>query len=143
MTILQLNQKKNFGQNSTKQQDRVYDPNGIMAALSNSRLESKVTIRLKPRGFQKGNESDIAPTITRKSFEHNAFLSDNDTYRRLTEIECERLQGFPDNWTAYGNYNGVIKQIPKTVRYALLGNSLTVKLVELIGKRLLNNLAKT
>lgn len=58
--------------------------------------------------------------------------------RRLTEIECERLQGFPDNWTKFGNYDGVIKEIPKTQRYKMLGNAVTVKVVEEIGKRLKN-----
>ena len=56
--------------------------------------------------------------------------------RRLTEIECERLQGFPDNWTQYGDYNGAIKPIAKTQRYMLIGNAVTVDIVELISKRL-------
>ena len=60
----------------------------------------------------------------------------NHSIRRLTEIECERLQGFPDNWTEYGNYDGVIKKIPKTQRYKMLGNAVTVKVVEEIAKRL-------
>lgn len=56
--------------------------------------------------------------------------------RRLTEIECERLQGFPDNWTQYGNYDGVIKKIAKSQRYKLLGNAVTVNIVQLIAERL-------
>lgn len=56
--------------------------------------------------------------------------------RRLTEIECERLQGFPDNWTQYGNYNGRKRSISKTQRYKLIGNAVTVDIVELIAKRL-------
>ena len=60
----------------------------------------------------------------------------DQSIRRLTEIECERLQGFPDNWTEYGNYNGIIKKIPKTQRYKMLGNAVTVKVVEEIAKRL-------
>ena len=56
--------------------------------------------------------------------------------RRLTEIECERLQGFPDNYTQYGNYNGDIKPIARTQRYKLIGNAVTVDIVELIAKRL-------
>ena len=60
----------------------------------------------------------------------------NKGVRRLTEIECERLQGFPDNWTQYGDYNGVIKPIAKTQRYKLIGNAVTVDIVELIAKRL-------
>lgn len=60
----------------------------------------------------------------------------DNSIRRLTEIECERLQGFPDNFTEYGNYDGVIKKIPKTQRYKMLGNAVTVRVVEEIAKRL-------
>ncbi|HEX9601525.1 MAG TPA: DNA cytosine methyltransferase, partial [Mariniflexile sp.] len=56
--------------------------------------------------------------------------------RRLTEIECERLQGFPDGWTAYGNYDGVVKQISKTQRYKMCGNAVTTNVVRAIGERL-------
>ena len=63
--------------------------------------------------------------------------NEEHSIRRLTEIECERLQGFEDNWTKYGNYDGSIKEIPKTQRYKMLGNAVTVKVVEEIGKRLL------
>lgn len=60
--------------------------------------------------------------------------------RRLTEIECERLQGLPDNFTQYGMYDvkGVLtkKEISSTQRYKLCGNGVTVKVVEEIGKRL-------
>lgn len=57
--------------------------------------------------------------------------------RRLTEIECERLQGFPDNWTKYGDFNGVIKEISRTQRYKMCGNAVTVDIIELIAKKLL------
>jgi site-specific DNA-cytosine methylase len=56
--------------------------------------------------------------------------------RRLTEIECERLQGFEDNWTEFGNYDGVIKKIPKTQRYKLMGNAVTVDIVALVASRI-------
>ena len=73
----------------------------------------------------------ISPALTR----HNSNYAIS-RMRRLTEIECERLQGFPDNWTQYGNYDGVIKPIAKTQRYMLIGNAVTVDIVELIAKRL-------
>ena len=73
----------------------------------------------------------ISPALTR----HNSNYAIN-RMRRLTEIECERLQGFPDNWTQYGDYNGTIKPIAKTQRYKLIGNAVTVDIVELIAKRL-------
>lgn len=56
--------------------------------------------------------------------------------RKFTEIEEERLQGFPDNWTKYGIYDGVVKEISKTQRYSLLGNAVTVNVVEEIGRRI-------
>lgn len=69
----------------------------------------------------------------------NTYILDGKKIRRLTEIECERLQGFPDNWTQYGNYDGVVKPIPKTQRYKLCGNAVTAKMVELIGRRIIKN----
>lgn len=56
--------------------------------------------------------------------------------RRLTEIECERLQGFPDDWTKYGNFEGIVKAISKTQRYKMLGNAVTVHVVRAIAERL-------
>lgn len=48
--------------------------------------------------------------------------------RRLTPIECERLQGFPDNWTA-GNSD--------TQRYKQLGNAVSVPVIEWIGNKIM------
>ena len=77
------------------------------------------------------DERGISPALTR----HNSNYAIS-RMRRLTEIECERLQGFPDNWTQYGDYNGRIRRISKTQRYKLIGNAVTVDIVELIAKRL-------
>lgn len=90
-------------------------------------------IRQLPRGKNKGADLKICPTISSNAFQENNLLCG---IRRLTEIECERLQGFPDNWTQYGNYKGKIKRISKTNRYKLIGNAVTVDIVELIAKRL-------
>ena len=62
--------------------------------------------------------------------------------RRFTETECERLQGFPDDWTKFGNYNGIINEISATQRYKLIGNSVSKMMVEIIGHKLLYNLIK-
>ena len=97
-------------------------------------LHSDMTvIRQLPRGKNKGADLTICPTISSNAFQENNLLCG---IRRLTEIECERLQGFPDNWTQYGNYDGTIKPIAKTQRYKLIGNAVTVDIVELIAKRL-------
>lgn len=47
--------------------------------------------------------------------------------RRLTPIECERLQGFPDNWT---------QGIAETQRYKALGNAVSVPIVKMIIEKL-------
>ena len=97
-------------------------------------LHSDMTIiKQLARGKNKGADLTICPTISSNAFQENNLL---DGIRRLTEIECERLQGFSDNWTQYGDYNGTIKPIAKTQRYKLIGNAVTVDIVELIAKRL-------
>lgn len=72
----------------------------------------------------------------------NQGVLEKTEIRRLTEIECERLQGFPDNWTKYGNYDGEVKEIAKTQRYKMCGNAVTTKVVKAIGERLKISKAK-
>ena len=55
--------------------------------------------------------------------------------RRLTPIECERLQGFPDDHTAFGNYDGEVKPMSNTERYKQCGNAVTVDVVEAVAKK--------
>ena len=52
--------------------------------------------------------------------------------RRLTPIEFERLQGFPDNWTKYGT-EGLVSDAQ---RYTLCGNAVTVDVVQAVGERI-------
>lgn len=56
--------------------------------------------------------------------------------RRLTPIECERLQGFPDNHTEYGNYDGEVKKMSNTQRYKQCGNAVTVDVVQAIAEKI-------
>jgi DNA (cytosine-5)-methyltransferase 1 len=53
--------------------------------------------------------------------------------RRLTPRECERLQGFPDDWTAIV-YRG--KPAADGPRYKALGNSMAVNVMRWIGQRI-------
>lgn len=62
-------------------------------------------------GYNQGGEHDIAPTLTRNSYQENNYLSDGFRIRKLTPRECWRLQGFPDwalirrkKWIATVNY---------------------------------------
>lgn len=58
--------------------------------------------------------------------------------RRLTPIECERLQGFPDEWTLYGLFGDQIKLIADGHRYKMLGNAVSVPVVKAIAKKLIH-----
>lgn len=51
--------------------------------------------------------------------------------RRLTPRECERLQGFPDDWTL------IDEKTPDSRRYAALGDAVTVPVAEWIGRRIM------
>ena len=69
-------------------------------------------------------QQERSPTMTAHS-----TVSSDLRVRRLTPLECERLQGFPDNWTQYGA-NG--EQISDTQRYKCIGNAVTTNVVQYI-----------
>ncbi|MEN6547711.1 MAG: DNA (cytosine-5-)-methyltransferase [Armatimonadia bacterium] len=56
--------------------------------------------------------------------------------RRLTPTECERLQGFPDGWTAIPWRGKPASECPDGPRYKSLGNSFAVNVITWIGERL-------
>lgn len=60
--------------------------------------------------------------------------------RRLTPIECERLQGFPDQWTSKGNLDGKVVDISDTQRYKQCGNAVSVPIVQLVAEKINDNI---
>ena len=56
--------------------------------------------------------------------------------RRLTPRECERLQGFPDDYTQIPYRNKAAEDCPKGPRYKAMGNSMAVPVMSWIGKRI-------
>ena len=79
------------------------------------------------------NTKGISPTLTATSA--NERIKHQNKIRRLTPIECERLQGFPDNWTQFGES---IK-IGDTQRYKMCGNAVTVDVVEAVAKNIIKS----
>ena len=64
---------------------------------------------------------------------------DEMTVRRLTPIECERLQGFPDRWTDIGEWmdsKGKKHKDADSPRYKALGNSIALPFWEWMAKRM-------
>lgn len=58
-------------------------------------------------------------------------------YRRLTPVELERLNGFPDNWTLHNEKGEIVSD---TKRAFFMGNALVVGLIEKVGEELANRL---
>ncbi|WP_024469277.1 DNA cytosine methyltransferase [Treponema pedis] len=85
------------------------------------------------------------PCVTAKAgavdtFSHTNCIgyvgSKQQKIRRLTPLECERLQGFPDNYTQI-EWRGKPKdQCPDSHRYKAIGNSMAVPVMRWIGKRI-------
>jgi len=83
-------------------------------------------------------EHKECPTLTQNmgTGGNNVPMVIDRMLRRLTPIECERLQGFPDNWTKYGKFwnekkrKWEVKEISDTQRYKMLGNAVTTNVVE-------------
>jgi len=78
-------------------------------------------------GYRERSDGD-SPTLSRKAGDIIV-----DRIRRLTPKECERLQGFPDDWTRYGK-NG---EISDSQRYKMCGNAVTVDVVEAVGRKII------
>jgi DNA (cytosine-5)-methyltransferase 1 len=75
---------------------------------------------------------EICPTLTNAmgSGGGHVPIIGNMAVRRLTEVECERLQGFSDNYT------NIKENCPSGARYKALGNSMAVPVMRWIGERI-------
>lgn len=73
--------------------------------------------------------SDTSPTILAAG-PHAVSVPPRYRVRRLTPLECERLQGFPDDWTrpceTFVDSRGRTREITDTARYRALGNSIAL-----------------
>ena len=91
------------------------------------------------QGFGNYKESDGASSIKGRDHKDSTdLISEGCTVRRLTPVECERLQGFPDGWTENGHDN---KKLSDSARYKALGNSVAVPCVDFIMGRIKEGLA--
>ncbi len=72
---------------------------------------------------------------TPSRFKH--IIKTKNGYRRLTPIELERLNGFPDDWS---RLNSIGKVVPDGKRAFFMGNALVIGLIEKVGKVLASEL---
>ena len=77
------------------------------------------------------SKEPVTGTVT-TGLNKDALIGHDMKIRRLTPIECERLQGFPDNWT---------EGVSDTQRYKCLGNAVTVNVIEYLGKQIRTKLS--
>jgi DNA (cytosine-5)-methyltransferase 1 len=85
----------------------------------------------RPNGGAYINQTDVSATLTRA--QSDTHLLQQMAVRRLTPIECERLQGFPDGYT---DIRPKGKPTPDGPRYKALGNSMAVPVMRWIGQRI-------
>lgn len=83
------------------------------------------------------NGDDVADTLDasyykgcgERGFKERTVVADRATVRRLTPLECERLQGYPDGWSDIGNWTdskGKLHKAADAPRYKALGNSIAL-----------------
>jgi DNA (cytosine-5)-methyltransferase 1 len=83
-----------------------------------------------PQG--KGYAAETAYTLEARH--HQQSIANRFGVRRLMPIECERLQGFPDDWTRFGADG---EEITDSARYRMCGNAVAFPCIEWIGRRLM------
>lgn len=124
MTILTVIQ-------SESQANRVYNTVGICPTLGVGHAMNSPNIIIpvltpdRPEKRQNGRrfKTDGEPSFTLTAQDKHGVY-DGKKIRRLTPLECERLQGFPDGWT---------EGVSDTQRYKQLGNAVTVPVVQYIA----------
>lgn len=78
--------------------------------------------------FMRAGNSGVAETLAARDYKDPQIVC-NSVVRRLTPLECERLQGFPDGWTAIGEWTdskGKKRKCSDSARYKALGNSIAI-----------------
>ena len=103
-----------------------------------------LTVFRKSRRSQSSTDDETLVPATVANTLNQFDTGERDTHgvvedlyvRRLTPIECERLQGFPDDWTLIPWRGKPSEQCPDGPRYKALGNSMAVNCMAWIGERI-------
>jgi DNA (cytosine-5)-methyltransferase 1 len=93
------------------------------------------------QGAKAGNigfEKEVSPTLapSESGTNRTPAILNRSLVRRLTPVECERLQGFPDGYTAIPWRGKPASECPDGPRYKALGNSMAVPVMRWIGERI-------
>ena len=97
----------------------------------------------KGNGLGVGKQGDPSNTLTGN--DRHAVMDHSMVVRRLTPLECERLQGFPDGWTQIPWKGKPKEKCPDGPRFKAMGNSMAVPVMRWIGEgiELVNRIPRT
>lgn len=91
---------------------------------------NQVPLTYQMNGFGDYRAAEVASSCKQRDFKDNTDLAiTHMVVRRLTPMECERLQGFPDHWTDIGEWideKGKKHKDADSPRYKALGNSIAL-----------------
>lgn len=105
--------------------------------------------------YVNGDGSISGALAAQPGMKQTSYVAAHSTVRRLTPVECERLQAFPDGWTAEGwerrtvwsqpeslggdaeEAGSIVIPMSDSARYRQLGNAVTVNVAEWIGRRIM------
>lgn len=109
--------------------------------LQASHSHAMATIAFKPGSSAEarsiGAQEEVGCTLEAGGGGNNRqAIAMASAVRRLTPVECERLQGFPDNFTAIPWKKKDADNCPDGPRYKALGNSMAVPVMRWIGERI-------
>lgn len=104
--------------------------------IPTSAVEQTVTVFTQNQREKVRDLGGVAGALTADAGAHQQNYVAAAGVRRLTPTECERLQGFPDNWTALDADGNAISD---SARYRMLGNAVCANVAEWIGKRIVNS----
>lgn len=114
----------------------VHIPEATSKGYAEAKVGQSINLSFPNSKTRRGRVSDLAQTIDRGMQQYT--LTDTDEIRRLMPIECERLMGWPDDWTRWGvNEKGETIEMSDTQRYSMCGNGAVPFHAEAIIKNLL------
>lgn len=100
---------------------------------------NQVPLTMRYRSFGDYEPSEHASTLKDRNTPDNSDVVCGRFVRRLTPLECERLQGLPDSWTDIGDWTdskGRTRKTSDAARYKALGNSIALPPWKWVLKRL-------
>ena len=125
----------------------LFEQKSQLGDIKTSERERKNITGFIETGFAQYRQSEIGGTVRASGgalsggSETIVVVQQENIARKLTAMECERLQGFPDNYTRIPFRGKTAENCPDSHRYKAIGNSMAVPVMRWIGKRLFTTIS--